>query len=87
MICLPRCVFEAGEDVIGLQELIVRQDFIVRRACAQQPEHIGDPEPESPDARASAALAGLDRDAREESRVHARNLNTTVRFASATFTY
>ena len=55
-------VLDAGLDVLRLQIGIVRQDLGFGYPCSEQVEHVLDADAHSSDARASAALPGIERD-------------------------
>lgn len=60
MIQLRRCVLKAGLDVLRLQIGIIGQDFHLRNSCRQQVQNIPDADAHPPDARAAAALPGIE---------------------------
>lgn len=85
MIRLTRRIFQAGEDVLGFEKLVIREDLLLRFTCAQQAQHIRDAQPKAANARTPAAFTRLDRDARKQFRIHARRLRAARLFASASF--
>ena len=60
MVALPCRVFEGGGDVSRFQERIVAEDFLAAGARGQKIEHVFDPDAQATQARAVAALGGID---------------------------
>jgi hypothetical protein len=54
---------EAGEDVLRFQVWHLDQESISGLSVGEQVQHVGDPNPHPPDARAAPALFGITRDA------------------------
>ena len=63
-------VIYSGEDVLTFQKRVVGKDFFERGTGTEQLQHIGDPNPETTDARAPTALAFLNRDPTQPIRFH-----------------
>jgi hypothetical protein len=55
-------IFKCRENVRFFEEGIVVQDFLMGGAGTEQAENVGDTDTLPPDARTSAAFAGLDSD-------------------------
>jgi hypothetical protein len=74
VVGLARSVFDGRQNILAFKERIVRQNFLVRRARAQQIKNIRDAHPHAANARTPAAFSRLDGDALEQFSVHAGNL-------------
>ena len=66
VVVLGGGVLEAGGDILGLKVGEVAEDFLFGDARGEHLEHILDADPHAADARAAAALSGLDGNAVEE---------------------
>ena len=60
MVKLFRRIFKAGLNVLWLKVGIIGQNFRVRNPRRQQIKHVLDPDAHAADARASAALFGIE---------------------------
>ena len=85
MIHRLRCKIEAGFNVLAFEVGIVGQNLIFGCAGREQFQHIDDPNAHPPNARASAALVGIESDARKQFRIHGGRLRAPRSFASASF--
>lgn len=59
---------EACRNIIGLEVREIRKDLLSRLPSSEQFEHVNDAHPHTTNARSSAALQRIDRDAFEEAR-------------------
>ena len=63
VICLRRRILVACPDVLGLKEIVFGKDFPLGGSGGEQIEHVLHTQPETANARATAAFAGFDGDA------------------------
>jgi len=60
MVSLVGGVFDSGEDVLTLEEWIIRQNFLDGRAGAQKFEQVGHAYAEATNTRATSAFTFFD---------------------------
>lgn len=60
MICLRRCISQAGSDILSLNVGVILYDFFLRHLRRQQIQHILHPDPHPADTGASSALFGIE---------------------------
>lgn len=80
MICLAGCIKKRRGDILGLEECVITEDFLVRGTGGEELEQIHDPKPGAADARSPPTFAGFDGDASEW--FHAGNLPRKAGFSS-----
>jgi hypothetical protein len=77
VIALPCGIFEGDRNVLGLEKRAVLRDLLARRGGCKEIEHILQPNSETPDAGAPAALLWVGRHSIQFS--HAKPFSRPVR--------
>ena len=70
MIRLTSRVIDRREDIVPLERRVVLEKFFVGSTIAEEFKNIGNANPHTPNARASAALAFFNRDSIQSFNVH-----------------
>jgi hypothetical protein len=60
MVGLPSGILNGGQDILAFKVRIVIQHLVECRSGAQQFKHVAYANPHAPNARATAALRGVD---------------------------
>jgi hypothetical protein len=72
-------IFQGRENVLSLQEGVVRQDFLKRSSSAQQCENIANAQPEAANTRPPAAFTSFHSNSIEPFEIHEFARNLTIR--------